>query len=782
MIFFLVMPGLFGGFGNYFIVIFQGSPEVVYPRVNNFSITSWFQRLRATVWSIIFSSSGIHPSIMFLFQEVTVILLLISSLTAAEELQLLSPTVVTATRVEENSFDLPVSINLIEKKDIQDGQLAQYLSESLIRVPGISAQNRYQAAQDTQIQTRGFGSRSAFGVRGIRLYVDGFSITNPDGIGNPGNVDLSTLKSIEVMRGPFSALYGSSSGGVIQLRTEDPPVIPEFSFDFKSGSFNTTSESTKFAGTLNDIGYFIDVGAFNTSGYRDQSATHKNQTTAKLVFNLFNDAKVEILADYMNLHGKDPSGLTAIQYTSGSFTDYSAFTDPTKAPTVATADNTRVHKENTQIGLKISYDINDNNTINLINNVGHRINEQVLSTSATSYKAKMSSIGRDFFNNEANVVHKGKIFDHDYTYTVGAMYGSLADQRCDVTVSNPASPWSSPPVAFGACSPTVANILGHVFASNLDEYIQGKFALTSNIDLHAGIRNTNVNYTITSDLATPKPGSNHFSKATPMAGAVWKFSQNTNFYANYGRGFETPTTAEVIYSYSGSTTPNSTIKASTSDNYEIGMKSFLASNIGLNLAVFLSRTENEIVVHDTTSGNTSYMNAPKTSRQGLEASLDVLLDHNISIYSSYTFLDAQFDSSYSYTVNGTTNNVGDGNKIPGTYRQQIFGEVSWKYPELNFKTALEARYNSKVYATDTNINTVTNFGTNATAPSYTVVNLRAGFDQKLNNWKINEFLRIENLFDEQYIGSVRINDSNARYFEPSPGRNYLVGINANYQF
>ena len=328
------------------------------------------------------------------------LLLFVSNCSFADDIRQLSPTVVTATRLEENSFDLPVSIDVIEHKDIKDGQLTQYLSESLIRVPGISAQNRYQAAQDTQIQTRGFGARSAFGVRGIRIYVDGFSVTNPDGIGNPGNIDISTLKSIEVMRGPFSALYGSSSGGVIYLRTEDIPEKPEVSLDFKTGSFGTTSESIKYSGTLNGIGYYIDTGAYNTSGFRDQSATHKNQTTAKLKFDLFNGAHAEMLADYMNLHGKDPSGLTNNQYTQGIYnlTDYSAFSDPRKAPSVATLEDTKVHKENTQIGLKISYDINENNVINLTNNVGHRINEQRLSTSASTYASKTSSIGRDFFN------------------------------------------------------------------------------------------------------------------------------------------------------------------------------------------------------------------------------------------------------------------------------------------------------------------------------------------------------------------------------------------------
>ena len=145
----------------------------------------------------------------------------------AEEALSISPVVVTATRTEQNSFDLPVAINVVEKKDIQDGQLQMTLSESLIRVPGITAQNRTNQSQDPQISSRGFGSRSSFGVRGVRVYVDGIPLTMPDGQGQPGIVDISAIKSIEVMRGPFSALYGNSSGGVIQLLSEDAPKTAE---------------------------------------------------------------------------------------------------------------------------------------------------------------------------------------------------------------------------------------------------------------------------------------------------------------------------------------------------------------------------------------------------------------------------------------------------------------------------------------------------------------------------------------------------------------------------
>ena len=686
----------------------------------------------------------------------------VSSFAFADDIRQLSPTVVTATRVEENSFDLPLSINVIEQKDIQNGQLAQSLSESLIRVPGISAQNRNQMAQDTQIQTRGFGARSAFGVRGIRLYVDGISLSNPDGISNPGNIDLSTLKSIEVMRGPFSALYGSSSGGVIQMRTEDAPKDPELGFSFKLGSYGTTDESAKFTGTQSGVQYMIDTGAYNTNGYRDHSALHKNETTVKLKTNLDNGTSITLLANHINLRAQDPMGLKRTASGTIGFQDYSVFTNRTKVPDVSELVNTRVHKENTQVGIIIEHKINENNSISLINSVGHRINDQVTSSSATSSASKQASIGRDFFNNEVSWRNKGSIFNKAYTLTTGVNYGSMVDERLDKSGTGP-------------LPNTTINKLEKDFASNLDEFVQGKLAVSDNFDLHAGARNTNVNYDVQTRVAGQNSGGLHFSKTTYVSGITWKGNPAFNVYANYGKGFETPTLVEIAYKNDNTGKavatlgPNLDIKPSTSDNYEMGIKSFIANNTSLNIAIFRSKTNNEIVIDNTNAGNTAYKNAGLTFRQGLEASIDAQLENNFRLYGAYTYLDAKFDSAYSSNGNQTN----PGNRIPGTYRQQIYGELAWKYPTLNFNTAFEGRYNSKVFVNDTN----TDF-----ADSYTIFNIRAGFNQDVSNWKFSEYLRVENIFDKEYIGSVKINDSNLRFFEASPTRNYLMGLNATYKF
>ncbi len=183
------------------------------------------------------------------------------------------------------------------------------LSESLIRVPGITAQNRNNQAQDPQISSRGFGSRSSFGVRGIRVYVDGIPLTMPDGQGQPGVVDLSAIKSIEVMRGPFSALYGNSSGGVIQMLSEDAPKSLEVGGTVMFGSDNTKRQVLKAAGTSENIEYLLDVSNFETDGYHDHGAGKKQAATAKFKINFDEDTKLTTLVNWFDQSAQDPLGL-----------------------------------------------------------------------------------------------------------------------------------------------------------------------------------------------------------------------------------------------------------------------------------------------------------------------------------------------------------------------------------------------------------------------------------------------------------------------------------------
>jgi iron complex outermembrane receptor protein len=718
-----------------------------------------------------------------------VLSLFASSFAFAADIKSLAPTVVTATRVETNSFDLPVSIDVVSKSNIQDAQLKMTLSESLIRIPGITAQSRSQFSQDPQISTRGFGSRSSFGVRGLRIYVDGIPFSMPDGIGQPGNIDLGSIKAMEVMRGPFSSLYGNSSGGVVQLLTEDAPKTPEIGSEFMTGSYGTSRQNAKATGSVGNVDYLINFSNFETDGYRQNSNAKKEQFTAKLKINISNSTRLTMLANWMDMDAQDPLGLARTASSVSRATDAgasvtvserSAFDDPTAIPSVASLANTRVSRKNQQIGFNLEHAFNENNSINIISYVGKRDNLQYLSafsstaTSGLTTKAdfgRASGISRDFWGTEFRYTNKGQILDRAYQLTGGINYGNMEDNRSDINAYSG--------VMLDSSSLPNVNRREINIAKNFDQYLQAQYAVANSIDIHAGIRRTKVDIKVQDNLVDlaqqstiakyrDSSGKLSYEKTTPVVGAVWKVNPMLNIYANYGKGFETPNLIEIAYdNVTNGTGPNLNLTPSQSDNYEIGAKAFANSSTRINTAIFRTNTDKEIVV--ASSGTyTTYQNAGKTKRQGIEASIDSQLPNNFAIYGAYTFLDAKFDSTF--TSNGTVN---AGNNIPGTYRQQIYGEASWKYPEFGFYTALETRYNSKVFVNDTNTDT---------ADSYTVVNIRAGFQQSVSNWKFNEFLRVENIADKDYIGSIRVNDTNSRFFEPAVGRNWMVGVNANYRF
>lgn len=695
---------------------------------------------------------------------------LISSpeLIAAENIIVTAPVVVTATRVEQNSFDLPVAIDVVEKKDIQNGQLQMTLSESLIRVPGITAQNRTNQSQDPQISSRGFGSRSSFGVRGVRVYVDGIPLSMPDGQGQPGVVDLAAIKSIEVMRGPFSALYGNSSGGVVQMFTEDAPKTLEVGGTVMFGSYDTKRQIMNATGTSENIEYLLSVSNFETSGYRKNSAGDKQQATAKFKINISDDTKVNALVNWFEQDAEDPLGLPRVATAN----DPSAFSNPKDVPNSAYRAKTRVSRDHTQVGFNIEHAINTDNKITLMTYVGNRNNLQYLSTSATTAVGRASSIDRGFWGADLRWNNTGNLFSLPYDFAVGVTYGKMDDKRLDINTDNGVKRQLMTGNGNFALNRDEDNI-----STNFDQYVQGKISLSDKVDIHAGARHTKVKLEVKDKFLTGSAnngnnsGSVEYQKTTPVIGAVWKVDPALNLYANFGKGFETPTFIEAAFTTSAAnSTPNLSLKPSESNNYEIGAKAFLGSSTQVNLTLYNTTTNNEIVTQDNISGRASFTNANKTKRSGAELSISSELENNVSLYGAYTLLNAKFDSAY---TNRLGNTIESGNRIPGTYKTQLYGEIAWKYSPLGFSTALEGRHNSKVYVDDTNSDA---------AHSYTIFNLRAGFTQNLEKWNFSEYIRVENIFDKDYIGSVRINDGNSRFFEPAAGTNYLLGLSAQYKF
>lgn len=703
------------------------------------------------------------------FHRLTAVSLAILSLTSsyvfADETKALSNIVVTATKLEQDAFDLPMSIDKVGKSEIQDGQLRMTLSESLSRVPGLTAQNRNQMAQDPQISSRGFGARSSFGVRGIRVYVDGIPLSMPDGIGNPGSVDLGIIDSIEVMRGPFSSMYGNSSGGVIQMLTAKPDTQPSVAIDVLGGTYGTQRTSTEASGIQKGIDYLINYSDFSSDGFRTQSASDKQQATAKLGFKLTEDTKLSTLINWFDQNAQDPGGLVR----KAASREPSAFVSPTQVATSlgATQANTRVTRSNTQIGTNLESKIDGSNVFNLIAYAGTRQNAQYLSTSGTSAVGRLSSIDRTYSGTELKYSNKGLFFSKPYIVTYGLAYGQMEDKRLDQ------------PASSGVITGATATRNEKQSANNFDQYIQSTWSLADMWDLHAGLRHTSLKLKIEDNPGLPATGNANlsFAKTTPVVGLVYKVSPTLNIYGNAGRGFETPTLTEITYvdPTNAALGPRQYFLPSKSSNFELGTKWFPSDESVISAAFFRINTNNEIVTEKLQGSTASYKNAGATKRDGLELSAQTTLPYGLSLMAAYTLLNANFESQFTTAATSTTaaKTVKAGNAIPGTYRHQTFAELGWKYEPWGFRTALNASYSSNVQVDDINSDS---------APSFTTYNLRASFSQKRDAFVFTEYLAVNNLTDVQYIGSVKVNDANSRFFEPAAGKTWILGAKVIYKF
>ncbi len=254
--------------------------------------------------------------------------------------------VVTATRIERADFDVPAAIDAVGARAIAEDKLQVNLSETLNRVPGIVVQNRQNYAQDLQISSRGFGARSTFGVRGVRLIADGIPATMPDGQGQGATFNLASAQRIEVLRGPFAALYGNSSGGVVQIFTADGPPEPTVTGSFDFGSYGQRREGVQFGGQSGNANYIADLSRFETDGYRDHSAARRDALNAKVKLELPIGRLTLLFNALEQPDTQDPLGLTRAQWQA----------NPRQADASAIAFDTRKSVRQNQGGAVLDFD------------------------------------------------------------------------------------------------------------------------------------------------------------------------------------------------------------------------------------------------------------------------------------------------------------------------------------------------------------------------------------------------------------------------------------------
>jgi iron complex outermembrane recepter protein len=663
-----------------------------------------------------------------------------------EGIGVIDPITVTATRRAERAFDVPASVDTLEGAVLHDGQPQVNLSESLSRVPGVFAANRQNYAQDLQISSRGFGARAQFGVRGVRLYQDGIPVTMPDGQGQTGSFSLLSAERIEVLRGPFSALYGNASGGVISVFTEDPPDTPIATGSGGGGSYGTGTLGAMLAGRSGSFGAVAAASEFITDGYRDHSWARRDLTNAKLVFDLAPATRLTFIGNTQyQPETDDPLGLNRAQWEA----------NPRSVDPAALLFDTRKTINQQQAGAALDHRFSDALQLHVDAYGGQRGIRQYLAippSNSPTTSGGVADLDRDYGGVGVRLAWTTLALGGPLVVTIGADTDRQHERRKGF-VNN-----------FGDLGALRRDEDDTVRSS--DFYAQAEWAFAPRWSATAGIRTSTVRYSSVDHYITAAnpddSGNQRFEDTSPVAGLVFHALPDLNLYASYGEGFETPTFAEIAYRPGGSGL-NFALQPATSRATEIGVKYRLGDRHRINVAIFNVDTSNEIIVDTATGGRTTFKNAGATRRRGAEVLWDGKFGYGLQAQVALTWLRAEFVDEF--TTGSAV--VPAGARLPAVPSKQAYGELAWVPGGFyGLDTAVEVQYVDQLYVNDRNTDA---------APAWTVVNARLGFAQVSGAATWREFVRVNNIFDRNYSGSVIVGDTNGRYFEPAPGRNWFVG-------
>ncbi len=678
----------------------------------------------------------------------------------------LAPVVVTATRTEASPFDVPASIDRIGGNALRDGRPQINISEALGGVPGLLARDRQNYAQDVQISVRGFGARSTFGIRGVRLYVDGIPATLPDGQGQISHVDLGSADRIEVLRGPFSALYGNSSGGVIQVFTEAGSGAPTLGASVAAGSYGSLRIGARASGASGSFGYLVSGSTFDTDGYRDHSAAERRIGNAKLSWRTDADGRaITLVVNSVALpKAEDPLGLTRTQFAA----------NPRGVDPSATAFDTRKTVDQTQLGVIYEQRLDDARSLRALAYFGHRNTEQfqaiaVGPQASALHPGGVIALGRDYRGVDLRWTAKSSLVDAPFTLVAGVAYDALAEQRR----------------GFQNFIGTTLGVEGALRRDerndvwNLDPYVQASWRFAPRWTLDAGVRRSTVHFSSDDHYVVGvnpnDSGSVRYGATLPVLGLLFRATDDVHLYATAGRGFETPTLNELAYRPNGATGLNLSLGAARSDSIEAGVKS-RGAWADVAVAVFETRTHDEIATLSNVGGRATYQNVGSTRRRGAEASWNSELRESLRAQLAATWLDARYrDAFATCTVTpcaAPNQAVPVGNRIPGVARSALFGALAWA-PLLGWRGGVEGRVLGRVFVNDANADAAAGFAT---------VGTNVGYVARFGKVDFNGFARLDNVFARRYAGSVIVNEGNSRFFEPAPGRNWTLGVAATASF
>ena len=695
--------------------------------------------------------------------------------------------VITASGTERRVFDTPYAVGVVTAEDMRAAGSMVNLSEVLGRVPGIVANNRSNYAQDLQINSRGFGARASFGVRGMRLYSDGIPASGPDGQGQVSHFNLAGATRLEVLRGPFTALYGSSSGGVISL-VSAAPTERRLGLEVDAGSDGLQQWRVSLAGPI-DGGFSVraQLSRLQSDGFRPQSYAQRTLGNVRLGWEQDAD-RVVLVLNAINQPALDPLGLTRAQFEINPDQTTSVAL-PQDGLGQADRFNTRKNTAQDQAGVNWRHRFAGSGPLAESQVSAYRGRRSVTQWQAipvaTQFNATTPSLterhpggvidfDRDYRGLDARLVWRWPLAaERSLQMVVGATAeSSLEDRRGFENFT-------------GATAVRALGVTGRLRRDesnrvrSRDLFAQAEAELAAQWTATLGVRSGRLNYTSTDRYVVggnlDDSGALSYRYTSPVAALQWRPSSQFNVYFSAGRGFEAPTLGELAYRPDGASGFNTDLKAQTSRQLELGAKWRAAardagSAWSVDAALFDAQTEDEIGIATNRGGRSTFRNVGRTQRRGAEVALRAPVAEGWRAQFSLSWLDATYTDGFAVCAAvpclSPTLPVPAGKHIAGTLQRSAYAELAWT-PLPALELAWEARGQGRLPVNDINSDFAAGFGLMA---------LRARWQLNLPVGRLDLLARLENLSDRRVVGSVIVNDGNGRFFEPAPGRGWLLSL------
>jgi len=646
----------------------------------------------------------------------------------------LEPVILNVSRISDSSENIPISISQFDFRKSQNIHQQLSFNEYLSGIPGLFALNANNYSQDLRVSIRGFGARAAFGIRGIKIIVDGIPETTPDGQGQVDNLNLSIIKNMEIIRGPSSTLYGNASGGVISINT-----IDDFDDNFAKagltfGSYGMQQYQLAFGLKQKKTNYFFQGNKINTDGFRQQSGFENYNFNLRMSHDFSDSSKLNVQVNYTDSpYAEDAGGLTLEEVNDDR--------DQARQRNVdyKTEESIRQFKFGTHFKHQWK-----TLTFNTYGFYSFRNFYGLLPFE----NGGIVNLDRNYFGNGSSITFEQEDNKIKNKIQIGYEFAVQIDQRLR---------FMNLEGLQGVKTLEQKEKFASLGVYVLDHFSFGDFLLRTGIRYDSNLLKAKDKYLSDGDNSD-EISLNSFN---PSIGLNYKIDIHNFVYANFSTSFETPALSELSANPTGTGGFNEGLKAQKAINYEVGYK-FKGRNNIAELAFFYINTNNDLVPFELEEfpDRTYYRNTGSTSRKGIEFFYSHDLSKCLQFMTSYTFSD------FEYTSYETTSGNFDENKLPGIPKH--LGSVKFDYQNKKGLTIrLQTNYVGELFTNDSN---------SIKDEAYVITNFNIGFRARLKRATISPFLGVNNLFDTKYNDNIRINAFGGRFYEPAPGINLFGGV------